>query len=72
MATKAEKLLNEYAICKRRGHEEDYDADSVKIAEGVYAHPCVWCKTVFWHEQVLHEQNTPQPVIKKEVTDEPN
>ena len=52
------KKSSEYLICKRRGHEEDYDADSVKKGD-TYAHTCKWCGTLFWTEEVLHEENIP-------------
>jgi len=63
--TKAEKLMNEYAICKQRGHEEDLDEDSVLIPGGSYAYRCQYCKTLFWEERIVHERDTPKPTVKR-------
>ena len=60
---------NEYLICKQRGQEEDYDAPSVQKMVGnevVYAHYCTYCGTLYWTEEVQHEDNVPKPKAKKE------
>lgn len=58
-------LMNEYAICKERGHEPDYDI-SDPLKDGDYSkEKCKFCKTIFWTEEVLHERFIPK--IKPEI-----
>lgn len=53
--------MNEYAICKERGHAIDYDADSNPLDDGDYSKDtCKFCRTVFWTEEILHERNVPK------------
>ncbi len=62
-------LVNQYLICKQRGHEEDYDAPSRLMPSGEYAHQCKHCRCYFWEETVMHEIDVPKPkpLKKKEV-----
>lgn len=60
MPKKSIELVEQYLICKQRGHEEDYDAPSLEIAgQSGYKHQCKWCRVYFWEETVLHEDNVP-------------
>lgn len=59
MPTKSIELVEQYLICKQRGHSEDFNADSRKMPNGEYAHQCEFCKCYFWEERVLHEVDVP-------------
>lgn len=59
MPKKSIELVEQYLICKQRGHEEDYDADYVNLPNGHLGHPCKFCGTIFWTEEILHEENVP-------------
>lgn len=44
-----------YLICKQRGHAPDFGA----YISG--KEKCLWCGTIYWTEEVLHEENIPAP-----------
>lgn len=49
------RLVNNYQICRQRGHKQDVSNHSQKYPKKT----CLYCETVFWSETVIHEENVP-------------